>query len=221
MDALPKELRAPGEEIRRLVEGEGTRQVVVAGSTHEPEELWIAEAWKEHFGDAALVLCPRHPDRCDELVAELGDGVQRLTELRAGGVERDESRVLLADTVGGLEEIYGLADVVVVGGTFVPHGGQNMMEPAAAGRAVVHGPSVENFVQEARLLERAGASRIVAGREELGPAVASLLADAGARAEMGERGRAAVEGERGATGATLEALAGLLPKAGSGDVARS
>jgi 3-deoxy-D-manno-octulosonic-acid transferase len=80
---------------------------------------------------------------------------------------------------------------------------------------VIHGPSVENFVQEARLLERAGASRVIGGREELGAAVAALLADDDARAEMGERGRAAIEGGRGATRATLEALEALLPKAGS------
>jgi len=221
VDALPKEVRAPGEELLCLVAGEGTRQVVVAGSTHDPEERWAVEAWEEHFGGAALALCPRHPGRCEELAEVLssGRGVQRLTELRTGGVERDESQVLLVDTMGELEEIYGLADVVVVGGTFIPHGGQNMMEPAAAGCAVVHGPSVENFVQEARLLERAGASRIVTGPEELGPAVAALLADDGARKEMGERGRAAIAGERGATKATLEALEALLPKAGSGAVA--
>ena len=222
VDALPKEVRATSEELLRIVAGEGTRQVVVAGSTHDPEERWAVEAWEEHFGGAALALCPRHPGRCEELAEALssgGRGVQRLTELRTGGVERDESQVLLVDTMGELEEIYGLADVVVVGGTFIPHGGQNMMEPAAAGCAVVHGPSVENFVQEARLLERAGASRIVTGPEELGPAVAALLADDGARTEMGERGRAAIAGERGATKATLEALEALLPKAGSGVVA--
>lgn len=219
VDALPVELRVPGAELQRLVCGESSRQVVVAGSTHEPEERWIVDAWRAHFEDAALVLCPRHPDRCEELATRLGPGVQRLTELRSEGGERDESRALLIDTVGELEEIYGLADVVIVGGTFVQHGGQNMMEPAAAGRAVVHGPSVENFVQEARLLERAGASRVIAGEHELGEAVASLLADDLLRSEMGERGRAAIAGERGATRASLEALEGMLPKPGSGGMA--
>ena len=121
--------------------------------------------------------------------------------------------------MGELEEIYGLADVVIVGGTLVQHGGQNMMEPAAAGRAVIHGPSFENFVQEARLLERAGASRVIAGEHELGATVRELLADDSLRSEMGELGRAAIAGERGATHATLVALEEMLPKAGSGDVA--
>lgn len=219
VDALPLELRAPGAEIQQLVCGEASRQLVVAGSTHEPEERWVVDAWRAHFPDAALVLCPRHPDRCDELSVRLGGRVQRLTELRSKGEERDESRALLIDTVGELEEIYGLADVVIVGGTLVQHGGQNMMEPAAAGRAVIHGPSFENFVQEARLLERAGASRVIAGEHELGATVRELLADDSLRSEMGELGRAAIAGERGATRATLEALEEMLPKAGSGDVA--
>ena len=221
VDALPRDLRRPGAELSRLVLGGGDRQVVLAGSTHEPEERWIVGAWREHFPEAALVLCPRHPERCAELVEALGGGVQRLTELRAGREVRDAERVLLIDTVGDLEELYGLADVVVVGGTLMEHGGQNMMEPAAAGKAVVHGPSVLNFVQEARLLERAGASRVIAGEGQLGAAVAELLRDDGLRAEMGVRGRAAIEGERGAASATLEALEALLPKAGSGGVAHS
>ncbi|MCH2106974.1 MAG: hypothetical protein MK291_10065 [Planctomycetes bacterium] len=219
VDALPLELRPPGAQLQRVVCGEAARQLVVAGSTHEPEERWIFDAWRADFPEAALVLCPRHPDRCDELSEHLGPEVQRLTELRAGGEERDESKPLLVDTVGDLEEVYGLADVVIVGGTLVEHGGQNMMEPAAAGRAVVHGPSVENFVQEARLLERAGASRVIAGEEELGGAVRELLADASLRSEMGLRGREAISGERGATAATLAALEGVLPKAGSGGMA--
>ena len=219
VDALPLELRAPGPELRRDVCGEAARQLVVAGSTHEPEERWVVEAWRSEFPEAALVLCPRHPDRCDGVSDHLGGEVQRLTELRESAEVRDESLPLLVDTVGELEEIYGLADVVIVGGTFVEHGGQNMMEPAAAGRAVVHGPSVENFVQEARLLERAGASKVLDGEAELGRTVRELLADDAQRGEMGQLGRAAIAGERGATDATLAALEGMLPKAGSGGMA--
>ncbi|MDE0892545.1 MAG: 3-deoxy-D-manno-octulosonic acid transferase, partial [Planctomycetota bacterium] len=123
--------------------------------------------------------------------------------------------VLLIDTVGDLEEIYGMGDVAFVGGTLVDHGGQNMLEPAAVGTAVVHGPSVTNFVQEARLLQSAGASVLVDGPEFLGPAIAELLADPALRANMGERAREAILGQRGATAATLGALGALLPKAGS------
>jgi len=224
VDALTKGTRAPGGELRRLLIGEGEPAVVVVGSTHEPEESWAVEAWESCFSDAVMIIVPRHPDRCEALAEELAVGgrrVQRLTELRAGRAERDLAAVLLIDTVGDLEEVYGLGDVAVVGGTFVPHGGQNMLEPAALAKAVVHGPSVENFVQEARLLECVDASVVVSGHEGLGSAVAELLADPRRRAQMGERGREAVAGQRGATDASLEALGAMLPKAGSGGIAEA
>ena len=141
--------------------------------------------------------------------------MQRLTELRAGEVVRDLDALLLIDTVGDLEEIYCMGDVAFVGGTLVEHGGQNMLEPAAVGRAVVHGPSVENFVQESRLLQSAGASVLIEEPTELGPVIADLLSDRARRSAMGERAREAILGQRGATAATLAALELLLPKAGS------
>ena len=217
-DALPVETRAPDAAFRELLLGSFDGAVVVVGSTHEPEELWAVSAWKESFSEAALIIVPRHPERCDALatlLTEDGHKVQRLTELRATQEARVLDGVLLIDTVGDLEEIYGMADVAFVGGTLVDHGGQNMLEPAAVGTAVVHGPSVTNFVQEARLLQSAGASVLVDGPESLGPAVAELLADSALRVAMGERAREAILGQRGATAATLRALGALLPKAGS------
>ena len=130
-------------------------------------------------------------------------------------VKAQPDAVLLIDTVGDLEEVYCLADVAFVGGTLVEHGGQNMLEPAAVGKAVIHGPNVDNFVQESRLLQGAGASVLIETPAELGSAIAGLLADESKRADMGERAREAILGQRGATAATLSALGALLPKAGS------
>jgi 3-deoxy-D-manno-octulosonic-acid transferase len=217
-DALPVESRESEASFRELLLGSFDGDVVVFGSTHEGEERWAVTAWRESFEDAALIIVPRHPDRCRTLALEFteaGHAVQRLTELRETEVERDLDAVLLVDTIGELEEIYCMSDVAFVGGTLVEHGGQNMLEPAAVGKAVVHGPNVKNFVQEARLLQSAGASVVVQEPEELGRAVAELLADGAKRAGMGERAREAILGQRGATGATLRALEALLPKAGS------
>jgi 3-deoxy-D-manno-octulosonic-acid transferase len=135
------------------------------------------------------------------------DGVraQRLTKLRAGETP-DPARPCVADTIGELERIYGLADLVFVGGSLIPHGGQNMLEPAAQERAVVYGPHVRNFTAEAALLERAGAALRIGSREELAGALRTLLDDAGRRDRMGSAGRAAVESQRGATRLTLAAL---------------
>ena len=207
-DGLKTGTREPREEIRRLLGPRPGQRVLVAGSTHAPEERWIVESWKASVPEVRLVLVPRHPERaagiCEEL-ASLGVRVQRLTALRAGETP-DPARPALVDTIGELEQVYALADLVFVGGSLIPHGGQNMLEPAALGRAVVYGPHLANFVQEAALLERAGASLRLAGESELGPAFRELLADPERARSMGQAGMHAVEAQKGASIRTLEAL---------------
>jgi 3-deoxy-D-manno-octulosonic-acid transferase len=187
------------------------QQVIVAGSTHGPEERLVAEAWLAGARDARLVLVPRHPQRADEVLKTL-DGIsvraQLLTRLRRGEIA-DPALPAVVDTIGELETVYSLADLVFVGGSLVPHGGQNVLEPAALGRAVIHGPHVDNFLQEAALLERAGASRCVADGRELELALRELCADEKLRERMGTAGRAAVEAQKGATALTLTALSRL------------
>ncbi|MEL6714759.1 MAG: 3-deoxy-D-manno-octulosonic acid transferase, partial [Planctomycetota bacterium] len=103
-----------------------------------------------------------------------------------------------------------------IGGSLVPHGGQNMMEPAAQGRPVLYGPHVDNFLVETRALEAAGAARRVADDAELERALGELARDPALRGEMGRRARAEVDGQRGATAATLRALEQrrVLPRPG-------
>jgi 3-deoxy-D-manno-octulosonic-acid transferase len=113
---------------------------------------------------------------------------------------------VLVDTIGELETLYALADLVFVGGSLVQRGGQNVLEPAALGRAVLHGPHMDNFRQEAALLAEAGASRTVADAEELARALAELDADPARRSAMGAAGRAAVASQAGATARTLALL---------------
>ena len=152
---------APKPEIARLLSGRSGQNVIVAGSTHRTEERRVAQAWLEGARQARLVLVPRHPERAAEVLADLEDlglHAQLLTALRGGAESPDPARPAIVDTIGELENVYVLADLVYVGGSLVPHGGQNMLEPAAQGRAVVFGPNVDNFREEAGLLERAGAS---------------------------------------------------------------
>jgi len=198
----------PDAELARLVRPLAERLVLVAGSTHEPEELLLAVAARRAAPAARLVLVPRHPVRCPEIVERLraaGIGCQRLTELRAGA-RVDPERPLLVDTIGELERVYALADLVFVGGSLVAHGGQNMLEPAAQGKAVLFGPHVENFDQEAALLLAAGACRTVADAAALERELARLLAEPEERARMGQAGIQAVASQRGATRQSLEAL---------------
>jgi len=196
-------------ELERLAGGRPGQVVLVAGSTHEPEELWLFEGFRAAAPRSRVILVPRHPGRAASVVEALagaGARAQRLTELRSGREQPDPDRPLLVDTIGELERVYGLADLVFVGGSLVPHGGQNMLEPAAQGRPVVYGPHVENFPQEAALLEEAGGARRVAGRADLASAVAALLADSEARERMAQAGMAAVERQKGATERTLALL---------------
>ena len=196
-------------QLRELFGAPQGTPVVVAGSTHEPEERQLYETWRRWVPTTRLILVPRHPERAPRVLRaleELGGSAQLLSSLRAGEVP-DPARPVVVDTIGELERIYALADLVFVGGSLIPHGGQNVLEPAARGRPVLHGPHMSNFVQEAGLLERAGASLRVEDADELGRALARLLDDPQARERMGASGRDAVESQQGALARTLLALA--------------
>lgn len=198
----------PSAELARLVGAAPGQLVLCAGSTHDPEERLLVGAWRAAAPEARLVLVPRHPRRVPEVIEELraqGEAPQRLTALRAGEAP-ERGRPLIVDTIGELEGIYGLSDLVFVGGTLVEHGGQNMLEPAAQGRAVFYGPHVENFLFEAGLLEVRGGGLRLGGRGELAGALAELVTDADLRRRMGAAALAAVEEQKGATRRTLAAL---------------
>jgi 3-deoxy-D-manno-octulosonic-acid transferase len=198
----------PEVELARILGARVGQRTLVAGSTHEPEERWVTEACGRVGGDVRLIFAPRHPDRISSVVRDLtalGRPPQLLSRLR-GGEAPDPSRPALVDTMGELERVYALADVAFVGGSLVERGGQNVLEPAAQGKPVVHGPHVGNFAQEAALLERAGASRRVEDVDGLARALAELFADEGARKRMSAAGIAAVSTQMGAADLTVRAL---------------
>ncbi|HEY5719372.1 MAG TPA: lipid IV(A) 3-deoxy-D-manno-octulosonic acid transferase [Gammaproteobacteria bacterium] len=178
----------------------GSRPVWIAGSTHEGEEVRVLEAHarlRQRHPDALLVLVPRHPERfraVAELAAQRGFRVAR----RSGGESPAEADVYLGDTMGELLLLYAAADVAFVGGSLVPTGGHNLLEPAALGRPVLTGPHLHNFTLIAELLLEAGAAWQVADAAELADKVALLLDDAGRRAGMGDAGQAVVARNRGA-----------------------
>jgi len=209
VDSLKFGTQVCREELVRLLGGAEGQKVIVAGSTHEPEERWLVEAWQRGAPEARLVLVPRHPGRAPEIVRELGAGgvgTQLWTELRRGDVPPDPSLPAIVDTIGELEQVYALSDMVFVGGSLIPHGGQNMLEPAAQGRPVAYGPHVTNFAQEATLLERAGASVRVDDPEALAETFRAWSAEPETLAAMSRAGRKAVESQKGATALTLAAL---------------
>jgi 3-deoxy-D-manno-octulosonic-acid transferase len=208
--APPAACAALGKELALA----GDRPVIVAGSTHDGEDEPAVRAWLAAGGAEAaeLVLVPRHLDR----VPEIGRLLRRLEvpcALRSGlPGPRPAGSIVLVDTMGELEALFGLADVVFLGGSLVPVGGHNVLEPAAAGVGVLVGPHLDSCRVEADALQAAGGLEVVADGVALASSLRRLVDDQSARAAMGSAARAACEGLSGATDATLLELerAGML-----------
>ena len=196
---------------------------LVAGSTAAGEEEIVLAAFqrlREQRPSLRLLLAPRRPERFEEvaeLIAARGFRLARRSRLTsASAAEPDagidpEAAVLLLDSVGELGSVYRYATVAFVGGSLVPHGGQNILEAAQFARPVVVGPNMQNFRDIARTFRAAGALRQVASGAELLTALQELLDDSVAAAAMGQAGRRLLEANRGATERVLEAVAALLP----------
>ncbi|MGM0521579.1 MAG: 3-deoxy-D-manno-octulosonic acid transferase, partial [Pseudomonadota bacterium] len=163
------------------------------------------------FPEALLILVPRHPQRFDEVArtcVQTGFVVARRSERQPVTAE---TAVYLGDTLGELGTLYAAGDVVFVGGSLVPLGGHNVVEPASLGRFTLCGPSLENFDDVAAPLIEAGALKPVANAEALGEALVDAFSDPAATAQKGAQGQRVVAEERGALARTLDGLSGLLP----------
>ena len=220
-DALPapRPGSAPGDgDLLRALGVAADRPVLVAASTHPGEEGPVLDAFRRLRARApglVLVLAPRHPERGAEaaaLAAKRGLAAVRRSrppDDGAGGAD-----VVVLDTVGELPALFRVATVVFVGGSLVPAGGHNVIEPASWGRPVVFGPHMENFAEIAELFLANRAARRVASAVELAPVLAGLLADPRRRAELGTAARSLVEANRGAAARSLDEIAAVLPPPG-------
>lgn len=205
-DGLPDARACASVELRRLLGIEPGDPVVVAGSTHAPEEGALARAAaalrEQGLGRVRWIFVPRHIQRADAVEQELGAILgppARLTRLRAGAPAPPIGTPILIDTLGELESVYRFASVAFVGGSLGnDRGGQNMLEPAALGVPVLHGPRVANFVEAAELLRAAGASKVVDDEMALQTALGEWLRAPEEAARCGATGRAALEPHRGA-----------------------
>jgi 3-deoxy-D-manno-octulosonic-acid transferase len=214
--SVPFDMDERGRELRQFYAA--ARPMWVAGSTHAGEEEIVLEAQRIVRGShprALLVLVPRHPPRFEEVAHELERaGVrfarrsQRLGE-RAGAVSAS-AEVLLVDTLGELLDFYAASDVAFVGGSLVPIGGHNLLEPAALGLPILTGPYTDNSADIANLLIARGAAEVVHDAQELGRRVSMLLSDPDERQQIGEQGRSCVDSNRGALGKLLGLIEPLL-----------
>ncbi len=212
-DAVEPE-RLP-ERLARLIQGGAEpRPLWVAGSTVGGEEELVLSAFhrvRERVPRARLLVAPRHPERfasVPPLVEAAGFRCLRRSALDP--LAWRDGEVLLLDSLGELAQVYALASVVFVGGSLVPAGGHNILEPAVAGRAVVVGPHMENFQEIAEQFRSESALVQVASPDELAREVSALLVDAERRRGLGERARELVSRNRGAVSRTADALGSLL-----------
>ncbi|MCU0704876.1 MAG: 3-deoxy-D-manno-octulosonic acid transferase [Fimbriiglobus sp.] len=202
----------PGAESGPPVHaGRSPELLLVAGSTHAPEEailLGVFTKLRSTFPQLRLLLVPRHPDRFNE-VADLIQKSGLTFARRSHLTEPPEfpPPVVLLDTVGELGAAWGLAELGYTGGSLDgQRGGQSMIEPAGYGVPVVFGPHVWNFRDPARLLVDAGAAVMVKSADELEAAFAGLLLDADRRRRMGDTARRLVKEQQGATERTVDLI---------------
>jgi 3-deoxy-D-manno-octulosonic-acid transferase len=160
---------------------------------------------------ARLLVAPRHPERFAAVPALVeAAGFRCLRRSALDPAAWGDGEVLLLDTLGELAQVYALASVVFVGGSLVPAGGHNILEPAVAGKAVVVGPYMENFQEIADQFRSESAMVQVDSPDELAREVSELLLDEGRRRDLGERARDLVGRNRGAVSRTTGALSSLL-----------
>jgi 3-deoxy-D-manno-octulosonic-acid transferase len=191
----------------------------VAGSTHRGEEAVVLDVFQRaraRWPALRLLLAPRHPERAGEveaLIRERGLPAARRSRPPATPVP---GTVIILDTVGELASLYGLAEVVFVGGSLVPVGGHNVLEPAMRGKPVLVGPHMSNFREGAELLQRSGGGLVVKDGAELERELARLLEDRDLARRMGEAARTAFAGRQGAVSATLDLVARHLWRQATG-----
>ncbi len=189
----------------------------IAGSTHPGEEAIVLQAFRQVRVDGhpvRLLLAPRHPERVGEVervIRQAGLTPRRWSA--AQGEAWEPEAVMILDTVGELAHLYATADLVFVGGSLVPRGGHNLLEPAQWAKPMLSGPAVQNFQSIADLLEAGGGLVLVQDAETLAAQVRQWVAHPELRRQIGERARAVVAAQAGSTAKTVDLLSRVVGSA--------
>jgi len=196
--------------------------VILAASTHAPEERWILEAFKKLWKDSLeklprLILVPRHPERFEEVARLINETGFECVRRSDNPSERDKrAEIILLDSIGELRAAYPLSEIVFVGGSLIPHGGQSILEPAVAGKAIVTGfytmnfaAAVKEFLEKNALLQLPETNEEMIS-EDLARAFSGLLKRAEKRAALSKNALEVMKKNRGATAKTIENLKPLL-----------
>lgn len=213
---LTDELRERAAELKQQILAAGERVIWIAASTHQGEDEMILDAFAgaritsgENAKQLILILVPRHPERF-ERVGQLCDARGFKTLRRSRGEIAADMDILLGDTMGELMLLFGASDIAFVGGSLVPNGGHNFIEPAAWGLPLLSGEYLFNFAEVSSLLKAADALDIAHNSDELQKILVELLVNPEVRKRKGENAlRVAVE-NRGALDKTLGLIKSLL-----------
>jgi 3-deoxy-D-manno-octulosonic-acid transferase len=209
---VPEAALATGAALRAAI---GARPVLLCASTREGEEPLILDAYIRASlpANALLLIVPRHPQRFDEvekLIAARGLAVRRRSGLAQDDAVAQGTQVLLGDSMGEMFAYYAACDCAFVGGSLLPLGGQNLIEPAALGKPVLIGPHTFNFALVTEQAIAAGGAALVADADALMAQASALLQDPARLSSMGQKALAFASQHRGATPRTIAAIQPLL-----------
>lgn len=209
------------EELRERFGITAEAPLIIAASTHSPEEKWILHAfkdvWKSSGNLPRLLVVPRHPERFDDVAEQIKSTGFAWARRSAVPAPSDRTaEVVLLDSIGELRVAYPLAEIVIVGGSLVPRGGQSIFEPASSGKAIITGPHTANFAaavsefSSRNALIQLGEITADTATTELSKALRNLLSDLELRRELGKNALEVMTQNRGAAARTIQYLAPLL-----------
>jgi 3-deoxy-D-manno-octulosonic-acid transferase len=205
--------------LKKRFRFDGSRPLIVAASTHDSEEKWIVESLREKLThDVRLLIAPRHPERFQAVSEFLKSSGHRFVRRLDEPSEHDRSaEIVLLDSIGELRAVFSLAEIVFVGGSLIPHGGQSILEPASAGNAIVTGYYTQNFDNAVQLFASDDALIQLPESDDENAIVAmlsatfdELLHNASKRQDLGSKASTLMKANRGATAKTVTGLKRLI-----------
>ena len=206
--SLDQAIRDKARQLLSEWRGVNQRTILLVASTHRGEDEIILDAFaqiKVEIENLLLVIVPRHPERFNQ-VAELCAATGFNLARRSSADKVDSADILLGDTMGELMSFFGACDIAFVGGSLVPSGGHNMIEPAAWGVPIITGPHLFNFSEASQLLIEGNAMQVCQSAEQMAEQVVELLQNQPRRAEMGSAAQRIADANRGALDKLLRVI---------------
>lgn len=190
------------------------KKIFIAGSTHRGEEEIVLKVFKElkkEFYDLVLLLAPRHPERFEEVASLIEDmGFKLVRRTQIDSIEAKDKEVILLDTIGELFKFYSIGTVIFIGGSLVPVGGHNILEPAIYKKAVLFGPYMDNFPEISQILLNKGAGICVRDEKEFIERARVLLLNEDLRESLGEKALKVIEDNQGVLTRNMEVIQEFL-----------